>query len=103
MAALAPVQQAAQGQDSRLPKSHSWRQWLDREAWRKAIIAIPYLWLLFFFIVPFLIVVAISAGTSPQRRPLQVSTVRDSSGMSRAPLLANETGSVRRYLARSTT
>jgi hypothetical protein len=40
--------------------------------------------------------IAISVGTSPQSRPLQVSTVRDSSGMSRAPLLANEAGSVRR-------
>ena len=64
MAALAPAPQAAQGDESHLPKAHTWRQWLDREAWRKTIIAIPYLWLLLFFIAPFFIVLAISAGTS---------------------------------------
>jgi putrescine transport system permease protein len=64
MAALAPAPQAAQGDESHLPKAHTWRQWVDREAWRKAIIAVPYLWLLLFFIAPFFIVLAISAGTS---------------------------------------
>jgi len=64
MAALAPATTTTQGQESHLPKAHGLRQWLDREAWRQAIIAIPYLWLLFFFIAPFFIVVAISAGTS---------------------------------------
>ena len=64
MAALAPAPTAVQGGESHLPKAATWRQWLDREAWRKAIIAIPYLWLLFFFVAPFLIVLAISVGTA---------------------------------------
>ena len=64
MAALAPASTSAQGEESHLPKSHTWRQWLDREAWRKAIIAIPYLWLLIFFIAPCFIVIAISVGTA---------------------------------------
>jgi putrescine transport system permease protein len=64
MAALAPASQAAPSGDSHLPKAHTLRAWLDREAWRQAIITIPYLWLLFFFIAPFLIVLAISVGTS---------------------------------------
>src|SRR5690242_1336848 len=64
MAALAPASTATQGDESHLPKAVTWRQWLDREAWRKVIIAIPYLWLLVFFIAPFLIVLAISVGTA---------------------------------------
>jgi putrescine transport system permease protein len=40
------------------------RRWLDRRAWRDAIIAIPYFWLLLFFLVPFLIVLVISGGTA---------------------------------------
>ena len=45
MAALAPAPAAAQGAESHLPKATTWRQWLDREAWRNVIIAVPYLWL----------------------------------------------------------
>jgi putrescine transport system permease protein len=40
------------------------RLWLDRRAWRDALIAIPYLWLLFFFLLPFFIVLVISLSTS---------------------------------------
>ena len=40
------------------------RIWLDRKAWRDAIIAIPYAWLLVFFLVPFFIVLAIAGGTA---------------------------------------
>jgi putrescine transport system permease protein len=44
--------------------SARFRRWLDRRAWRDAIIAIPYFWLLLFFLVPFLIVLVISGGTA---------------------------------------
>lgn len=64
MATLVSASQAPSGDESHLPKAVTWRQWLDREAWRRAIIAIPYLWLLVFFIAPFLIVLAISVGTA---------------------------------------
>ncbi|HKQ94708.1 MAG TPA: ABC transporter permease subunit [Aestuariivirgaceae bacterium] len=40
------------------------RTWLDRRAWRDLIIAIPYVWLLIFFLVPFFIVVIIAGGTA---------------------------------------
>jgi putrescine transport system permease protein len=40
------------------------RRWLSREAWRDAIIAVPYFWLLLFFLVPFIIVLTISGGTA---------------------------------------
>ena len=40
------------------------RTWLDRRAWRDLIIAIPYFWLLVFFLVPFFIVLIIAGGTS---------------------------------------
>jgi putrescine transport system permease protein len=40
------------------------RRWLDRKAWRDFIIAIPYFWLLLFFLVPFFIVLVISGGTA---------------------------------------
>jgi putrescine transport system permease protein len=41
-----------------------WKQWLDRDAWRQLMIAVPYVWLLVFFVAPFLIVLAISFGIS---------------------------------------
>jgi putrescine transport system permease protein len=46
-----------------------WRQWLDRKAWRDLIIAIPYVWLVFFFLLPFAIVIAISLGTATIAQP----------------------------------
>src|SRR5262249_42216235 len=64
MAALAPASTAASGDESHLPKATTWQQWLDPEARRNVIIAVPYLWLLVFFIAPFLIVLAISVGTA---------------------------------------
>ncbi len=49
--------------------SHSLRSWFNRRGWRNIIIATPYGWLLAFFLLPFLIVFAMSlatrAGTSP--------------------------------------
>ncbi|HYM99120.1 MAG TPA: ABC transporter permease subunit [Aestuariivirgaceae bacterium] len=40
------------------------RRWLNRQAWRHAIIGVPYFWLLLFFLVPFFIVLIISGGTA---------------------------------------
>jgi len=36
------------------------RDWFNRRGWRKAVIAVPYFWLLLFFLAPFGIVLAIS-------------------------------------------
>jgi len=48
---------------------YSLRNWFNRRGWRNIIIASPYVWLLAFFLLPFLIVIAMSlatrAGTSP--------------------------------------
>jgi putrescine transport system permease protein len=49
---------------SALPSNRKFRAWFDRKAWRDAAIAIPYLWLLLFFLLPFFIVLAISLATS---------------------------------------
>lgn len=38
------------------------RAWLDRKAWRDALIGVPYVWLLVFFLAPFFIIFAISLG-----------------------------------------
>jgi putrescine transport system permease protein len=46
-----------------------WRQWLDRKAWRDMIIAVPYVWLLIFFLLPFIIVIVISLGTATIAQP----------------------------------
>jgi putrescine transport system permease protein len=47
----------------------TWRSWFDRRGWRDLIIATPYVWLVVFFLLPFLIVVAMAfaktAATSP--------------------------------------
>jgi putrescine transport system permease protein len=61
MAAIAQAPAAA-GPDVELPPSATWKQWLDRDAWRQVMIAVPYGWLVVFFILPFLIVLAISFG-----------------------------------------
>lgn len=44
-------------------------RWFDREGWRRTIIGIPYAWLLFFFLLPFLIVVAMSLATRAMTAP----------------------------------
>ncbi len=36
------------------------RAWLDRNAWRDIIIWVPYVWLVLFFVVPFVIIIAMS-------------------------------------------
>jgi putrescine transport system permease protein len=54
----APASPVAATRDKRF------RLWLDRRAWRDAVIAIPYVWLLFFFLLPFFIILAISLANS---------------------------------------
>jgi putrescine transport system permease protein len=63
MAAIAKASVGA-GPEVELPPSATWKQWLDRDAWRQVVIAVPYGWLLFFFVLPFLIVLAIAFGIS---------------------------------------
>jgi putrescine transport system permease protein len=63
MAAI-PQKAAQVSETTGLPPARTFRQWLDREAWAKAMIAIPYAWLTIFFVIPFLIVLAISFGRS---------------------------------------
>jgi ABC-type spermidine/putrescine transport system, permease component I len=43
--------------------------WFDRRGWRDLIIATPYLWLLVLFLLPFLIVVAMSVATRTPTAP----------------------------------
>ena len=44
-------------------------RWFDRKGWSDIIIGIPYIWLLLFFLVPFLIVVAMSLATKTPTAP----------------------------------
>jgi putrescine transport system permease protein len=62
--ALAHDRAKPQPIEPRLRFSQHFRRWLDRKAWRDAMIAVPYFWLLLFFLVPFLIVLIISGGTA---------------------------------------
>ena len=64
MAAIQSATIAAAEPAGELPRAANWKQWFDRDAWRQLIIAIPYAWLLIFFVAPFLIVLAISFGIS---------------------------------------
>ncbi|NBZ88174.1 ABC transporter permease [Stagnihabitans tardus] len=43
--------------------------WFHRRGWRDLIIGLPYLWLALFFLVPFLIVVAMSVATKTPTAP----------------------------------
>ena len=44
-------------------------QWFNRRGWSDIVIAAPYLWLLVFFLVPFLIVLAMSFATRTPTAP----------------------------------
>ena len=44
-------------------------QWFHNRGWRELIIAAPYLWLLMFFLLPFLIVIAMSVATRTPTAP----------------------------------
>ncbi len=45
------------------------RRWFDRAGWRRTIIGVPYVWLGIFFLLPFLIVVAMSLATRAMTAP----------------------------------
>jgi putrescine transport system permease protein len=51
------------------PVGRGFRQWLDRKAWRDTIIATPFLWLILFFLLPFLIIFVISLGQATMAQP----------------------------------
>ncbi|MFO1131642.1 MAG: ABC transporter permease [Hyphomicrobiales bacterium] len=44
-------------------------RWFDRKGWSDLLIAAPYVWLVIFFLLPFLIVVAMSLGTKTATAP----------------------------------
>ncbi len=44
-------------------------RWFNRRGWSDMVIATPYLWLLFFFLLPFLIVLAMSFATRSDTAP----------------------------------
>lgn len=64
MAGMAAPAGTSAGQESELPAGKGFKVWLDRKAWRDFIVAIPYVWLLFFFLLPFFIVFAMSFARS---------------------------------------
>lgn len=43
--------------------------WFNRRGWSDLVIALPYVWLLFFFLIPFLIVLAMSFATRTPTAP----------------------------------
>ena len=45
------------------------QSWFNRRGWSDAIISAPYVWLLVFFLLPFLIVVAMSVATRTPTAP----------------------------------
>ena len=45
------------------------RRWFDRAGWRRTIIGVPYVWLGVFFLLPFLIVLAMSLATRAMTAP----------------------------------
>jgi putrescine transport system permease protein len=69
MAGVAAPAGAAAGPESELPAGKGMKVWVDRKAWRDFIIAIPYVWLLFFFLLPFFIVFAMSFARSLIAQP----------------------------------
>jgi putrescine transport system permease protein len=69
MAGMAASTQASAGPESELPAGKGFKVWLDRKAWRDFIVAIPYVWLLFFFLLPFFIVFAMSFARSLIAQP----------------------------------
>jgi putrescine transport system permease protein len=47
----------------------SFRRWFDHKGWPRIIIGGPYIWLVALFLIPFLIVVAMSFGTKTSTAP----------------------------------
>jgi putrescine transport system permease protein len=48
---------------------HALSDWFNRKGWRVSIIGIPYIWLILFFLIPFLIVVAMSVAHRENASP----------------------------------
>ncbi len=70
MAGMAPQASGSVPQELELRGGRSgFRNWLDRKAWRDIIIAVPYVWLVLFFVVPFFIIVAMSLAYSVIAQP----------------------------------
>jgi putrescine transport system permease protein len=70
MAGVAPQKSGTVPQELELPGGKTgFRNWLDRNAWRDIIIAVPYVWLLLFFVVPFFIIIAMSLAQSVIAQP----------------------------------
>ncbi len=46
-----------------------WAAWFNRRGWSDLIIATPYLWLVLFFLLPFIIVIAMSFATRTPTAP----------------------------------
>ena len=51
------------------PAETNLSNWFNRRGWSDLIIGLPYAWLLFFFLIPFLIVVAMSVATQTPTAP----------------------------------
>ena len=51
------------------PRDTRLYQWFNRRGWSDIVIAAPYLWLLVFFLIPFLIVVGMSVATRTPTAP----------------------------------
>jgi len=51
------------------PRPDARAGWFDRRGWRDTIILAPYLWLIVFFLIPFLIVIAMSFATRTPTAP----------------------------------
>ena len=70
MAGVAPQKSGPVPQELDLPGGKSgFRNWLDRNAWRDIIIAVPYIRLILFFVAPFIIIIAISLAPSVIAQP----------------------------------
>ena len=75
MAGIAPQKSGPVPQELELPGGKTgFRNWLDRNAWRDIIIAVPYVWLVLFFVVPFFIIVAMSLAYSVIAQPPAIAS-----------------------------
>ena len=70
MAGVVPENSPSIPQEIELPGAkNGFRNWLDRRAWRDIIIVTPYAWLILFFVVPFVIIIAMSLAESVIAQP----------------------------------
>ncbi len=62
--------------------------WFHRRGWAQGIIAISYVWLLFFFLLPFVIVLAMSFATRTPTAPPSALAAKTPSSI-RKPIFAS--------------